>query len=111
MDALQAIVLGIVQGLAEFLPISSSGHLRIFPKFFGWEDPGAAFTAVVQIGTELAVVLYFWRDIATIAGGWLRGLVKREARTTLEWRMGWFVIVGSVPIVILGIALKDVIEN
>lgn len=110
-DLLQALVLGLIQGLTEFLPISSSGHLAIYPKFFGWEDPGAAFTAVVQIGTELAVVLYFWRDITNIAGGWLRGLVKRDARDTLEWRMGWFVIVGSLPIVILGIALKDVIEN
>ncbi|WP_370614005.1 undecaprenyl-diphosphate phosphatase [Mumia sp. Pv 4-285] len=110
-DLLQALVLGLIQGLTEFLPISSSAHLAIFPKFFGWEDPGAAFTAVIQIGTELAVVIYFWRDIWNIAGGWLRGLVKPAARTTLEWRMGWFVIIGSLPIVVLGIALKDAIES
>lgn len=111
MDLFKAVVLGVLQGLTEFLPISSSAHLAIFPKLFGWEDPGAAYTAVVQIGTELAVVLYFWRDIWTIATGWLRGVVKAEARDTLEWRMGWFVIVGSVPIVILGLLLQDLIDS
>jgi undecaprenyl-diphosphatase len=111
VDLFKAVVLGVLQGLTEFLPISSSAHLAIFPKFFGWDDPGAAFTAVVQIGTEIAVVLYFWRDIWTIATGWLRGVVKREARDTLEWRMGWFVIVGSVPIVVLGLLLQDLIDS
>ena len=80
MDALQAIVLGIVQGLTEFLPISSSGHLRIVPAFFGWEDPGAAFTAVIQLGTMAAVLLYFRRDLWNIARAWLRSLRDREAR-------------------------------
>lgn len=111
MDLIKAVVLGVLQGLTEFLPISSSAHLAIFPKFLGWEDPGAAFTAVVQIGTEIAVVLYFWRDIWTIATGWLRGLVSAEARQEHEWRMGWFVIVGSVPIVVLGLALQDLIDS
>jgi len=111
VDLIKAVVLGVLQGLTEFLPISSSAHLAIFPKFFGWDDPGAAFTAVVQIGTEIAVVLYFWRDIWTIATGWLRGLVSAEARQQLEWRMGWFVIVGSVPIVILGLLLQDPIDR
>ncbi len=111
MDLFKAVVLGVLQGLTEFLPISSSAHLAIFPKFFGWDDPGAAFTAVVQIGTEIAVVLYFWRDIWTIATGWLRGLVSAEARQAHEWLMGWFVIVGSVPIVVLGLLLQDLIDS
>ncbi|MDX6277360.1 MAG: undecaprenyl-diphosphatase [Nocardioidaceae bacterium] len=111
MDFFRAVVLGLIQGLTEFLPISSSAHLAIFPKFFGWDDPGAAFTAVIQIGTELAVVLYFWRDIITIAGGWLRGLFSADAREALEWRMGWFVIIGSVPIVVLGVLFQDTIKH
>jgi undecaprenyl-diphosphatase len=111
VDFFRAVVLGLIQGLTEFLPISSSAHLAIFPKFFGWDDPGAAFTAVIQIGTELAVVLYFWRDIITIAGGWLRGLFSADAREALEWRMGWFVIIGSVPIVVLGVLFQDTIKH
>jgi undecaprenyl-diphosphatase len=108
---LQAIVLGIVQGLTEFLPISSSAHLRIFPEVFGWGDPGAAFTAVVQIGTELAVLLFFRRDIWRIASTWLKSLVRPEYRGRLDARMGWFIIFGSVPIVVLGVMLKDTIEE
>ncbi|MET0951777.1 MAG: undecaprenyl-diphosphate phosphatase [Aeromicrobium sp.] len=111
MDFFRAVVLGVIQGLTEFLPISSSAHLAIFPRFFGWDDPGASFTAVIQIGTELAVLIYFWRDIVTIASGWLRGLVSADARTALEWRMGWFVIIGSVPIVILGLLFQDTIKH
>jgi undecaprenyl-diphosphatase len=111
VDFFRAVVLGVIQGLTEFLPISSSAHLAIFPRFFGWDDPGASFTAVIQIGTELAVLIYFWRDIVTIAGGWLRGLVSADARGALEWRMGWFVIIGSVPIVILGLLFQDTIKH
>jgi undecaprenyl-diphosphatase len=111
MDAFQAIVLGIVQGLTEFLPISSSGHLRIVPAFFGWEDPGAAFTAVIQLGTMAAVLLYFRRDLWNIARAWLRSLRDREARRTMEARLGWFIILGTIPISILGLAFKDTIED
>lgn len=111
MDFLRAVVLGVLQGLTEFLPISSSAHLAIFPKFFGWDDPGAAYTAVVQIGTELAVVLYFWRDIWTIGSGWVRGVFSPAARAQPEWRMGWFIIVGSLPIVVLGVLLQDLIDR
>ena len=111
VDYLQAIVLGLIQGLTEFLPISSSAHLRILPEVFGWGDPGAAFTAVIQIGTELAVLLFFWRDIWRIASTWLKSLVKPEYRGHLDARMGWFIIFGSVPIVVLGILLKDTIEQ
>ncbi|WP_211357111.1 undecaprenyl-diphosphate phosphatase [Nocardioides rubriscoriae] len=111
VDVLQAVVLGLIQGLTEFLPISSSAHLRIFPELFGWGDPGAAFTAVIQIGTELAVLIYFRKDILRIASMWLRSLVKPELRGHLDARMGWFIIVGSLPIVVLGVLLKDVIEQ
>ncbi|WP_370248524.1 undecaprenyl-diphosphate phosphatase [Nocardioides sp.] len=110
-DLLKAIVLGTIQGLTEFLPISSSAHLRILPDWFGWGDPGAAFTAVIQIGTELAVLIYFRKDIVRIAWAWLRSLVKPELRGHIDARMGWYVIVGSLPIVILGILLKDTIES
>ncbi|GAA3524541.1 undecaprenyl-diphosphatase [Aeromicrobium flavum] len=111
MDLLRSVILGIVQGLTEFLPISSSAHLAIVPQLLGWEDPGAAYTAVVQIGTELAVILYFWRDIWTIGSGWVRGVVSAEARQAPEWRMGWFIIIGSLPIVILGVLLEDLIDR
>ncbi len=111
LDFLQAVVLGLIQGLTEFLPISSSAHLRIFPEWFGWGDPGAAFTAVIQIGTELAVLLYFRKDIWRIASTWLRSLYRPEYRGHLDARMGWYVIIGSLPIVVLGVLLKDVIER
>lgn len=111
MDVLRSLVLGLVQGLTEFLPISSSAHLAIVPRFLGWDDPGAAYTAVVQIGTELAVVLYFWKDIWRIGTGWLRGLVSADARALPEWRMGWFVIIGSMPIVLVGLALESLIDR
>jgi undecaprenyl-diphosphatase len=107
----QAIVLGIVQGLTEFLPISSSGHLRIVPAFVGWEDPGAAFTAVIQLGTMAAVLLYFLRDLVRIATAWLRSLRDRERRSELDARLGWYLILGTIPIVIFGVAFKNQIEN
>ncbi|MCR1782852.1 undecaprenyl-diphosphate phosphatase [Nocardioides carbamazepini] len=110
-DFLQAVFLGVLQGLTEFLPISSSAHLRIFPDLFGWGDPGAAFTAVIQIGTELAVLVYFRKDIWRIARAWVLSLFKPEYRGALDARMGWYIIVGSLPIVLLGILLKDVIER
>ncbi len=111
MDLFQAIVLGIVQGLTEFLPISSSGHLRIVPAFAGWEDPGAAFTAVIQLGTMAAVVLYFREDLVRIARAWLASLRDRSRRGELEVRLGWYLILGTVPIVIFGFAFSHQIEN
>lgn len=111
IDLLKAVFLGVLQGLTEFLPISSSAHLRIFPELFGWGDPGAAFTAVIQIGTETAVLLYFWKDIWRIGSAWCKSLVKPEFRGTQDARMGWYIIIGSLPIVLLGILLKDVIER
>jgi undecaprenyl-diphosphatase len=111
LDLLKAVVLGLLQGLTEFLPISSSAHLRILPELFGWGDPGAAFTAVIQIGTELAVLLYFRKDIWRIGSAWVRSLFRPDLRGQLDSRMGWYIVVGSVPIVVLGVLLKDVIEQ
>jgi undecaprenyl-diphosphatase len=111
MDAFQAIVLGIVQGLTEFLPISSTAHLRLVPAFAGWDDPGTAFTAVVQLGTMAAVLLYFRHDLWNIARAWLRSLRDPEARGTLDARLGWYLIVGTIPISILGLLFKDKIET
>ncbi len=121
MEWFHAVVLGVLQGLTEFLPISSSAHLRIYPELFGWEDPGAAFTAVTQIGTESAVILYFARDIGRIISAWFRSVFgSREAsrgrrrRSTYDpqdARMGWFVIIGTIPIGALGYVLRDVIED
>ncbi len=111
MDLFQAIVLGIVQGLTEFLPISSSGHLRIVPAFAGWEDPGAAFTAVIQLGTMAAVVLYFREDLVRIARAWLRSLRERSARKDLDARLGWYLIIGTIPIVVFGVLFSHQIEN
>ncbi|MBA2463423.1 MAG: undecaprenyl-diphosphate phosphatase [Nocardioidaceae bacterium] len=111
LDFIKAVALGVLQGLTEFLPISSSAHLRIFPELFGWGDPGAAFTAVIQIGTELAVLLYFRKDIWRIGSSWVRSLYRPELRGAVDSRMGWYIIVGSLPIVILGVLLKDVIEQ
>ena len=111
LDFLKAVVLGLLQGLTEFLPISSSAHLRIFPELFGWEDPGAAFTAVIQIGTELAVLIYFRKDIWRIASAWVRSLYDASWRGHVDARLGWYIIIGSLPIVVLGVLLKDVIES
>jgi undecaprenyl-diphosphatase len=111
VNLLQSIVLGIVQGLTEFLPISSSAHQRIVPAFLGWEDPGAAFTAITQLGTEAAVLIFFWSDLWAIATTWLRSLRDRELRSQPEARMGWYLIVATIPIGILGYAFQDQIES
>lgn len=111
MTTFQAIILGTVQGLTEFLPISSSAHLRIVPALLGWDDPGAAFTAVTQIGTEAAVIIFFWRDIWRIAKAWLKSLYTPELRRTIDARMGWYVILGTLPIAILGLLFEHQIET
>jgi undecaprenyl-diphosphatase len=107
----EAIVLGIVQGLTEFLPISSTGHLRIVPAFAGWGDPGAAFTAIIQLGTTGAVLIYFRRDLWRVASAWLQSLRDSSVRDSVDARMGWYLIIATIPIVIFGFALKDQIEN
>jgi undecaprenyl-diphosphatase len=110
MSWFEAVVLGVVQGLTEFLPISSSAHLRIVGEVFGWDDPGAAFTAITQIGTELAVLVYFRHDIWRILVAFFGSLAGRR-KNDPDARMGWLIIVGSIPIVILGLLFKDSIET
>ena len=111
MSWLEVVVLGLVQGLTEFLPISSSAHLRIVSGVFFGNDPGAAFTAVSQLGTEAAVLIYFARDIAQLVAGWVRGLMHREERAEPEYRLAWLVIIGTVPISVLGLLFKTQIET
>jgi undecaprenyl-diphosphatase len=111
VSAFEAIVLGIVQGLTEFLPISSTAHLRIVPAFAGWDDPGAAFTAVVQLGTMAAVLLYFRHELWNIARAFLIGLRDPRQRASLDFRMGVLIIIGTIPIAIFGFIFKDQIES
>jgi undecaprenyl-diphosphatase len=109
---LEAIVLGLIQGLTEFLPISSSAHLRISAAFAGWDDPGAAFTAVTQLGTETAVILYFRNKIGRILLAWFRSLRRPSTWSDdPDARMGWLVIIGTLPIAILGLLFEDEIES
>ena len=107
----QAIVLGIVQGLTEFLPISSTGHLRIVPALLGWEDPGTAFTAIIQLGTMAAVLVYFFKDIVRIVSAWARSLWTPELRGTLDARMGWYIALGTIPIGVFGLLFQNQIET
>ena len=111
MSTAEAIVLGLVQGLTEFLPISSSGHLRIVPAVFGWEDPGAGFTAVIQLGTMAAVLLYFRTDIWRITRTWVRELGRPRSELSADAKLGWIIAIGTVPICILGFAFSDQIES
>lgn len=112
MSWFEALVLGLVQGLTEFLPISSSAHLRITAAFAGWDDPGAAFTAVSQIGTEAAVVIYFRKKIGRLLAAWFRSLRSiRTWREDPDSRMAWLVIIGTLPIAILGLLFQDSIEH
>ncbi|MEU1078670.1 undecaprenyl-diphosphate phosphatase [Streptomyces sp. NPDC005908] len=111
MSWFESLILGLVQGLTEFLPVSSSAHLRLTAAFSGWEDPGAAFTAITQIGTEAAVLIYFRKDIGRILSAWTRSLTDKEMRRDQDARTGWLVVVGSIPIGVLGVTLKDQIEG
>ncbi len=107
----EALIYGIVQGLTEFLPISSSGHLLLVPAAFGWKDPGALFTAVIQLGTMIAVVLYFWRDLRDVATTWVRSWTNPALRSDLKARMGWYLVIGTIPIVIFGVIFHNQIET
>ena len=111
MDLIQAIILGLVQGLTEFLPISSSGHVLLVPAFFGWEDPGAGFTAVIQIGTVIAVLGYFWKDLLKILSQWVKGLGSKDAREEQGYRLGWAIVIGTIPAVVLGLLFESQIDN
>lgn len=112
MSALEAILLGLLQGLTEFLPVSSSAHLRIFPAFFGLPDPGAAFTAVVQLGTMTAELSFFRRDLLRIGRAWLSHVRAPGHRAAdLDARLGWFIVLGTIPISVFGLAFEDTIET
>jgi len=111
VSVLEAIVLGIVQGLSEFLPISSTAHLRIVPAVLGWGDPGAASTAVTQLGTIAAVLIYFRADLWRISRAWLGSLRSPRGDHGIDARLGWYIIAGTVPIVVLGLLLEDQIET
>jgi undecaprenyl-diphosphatase len=112
VNLINALILGFVQGLTEFIPVSSSAHIRIVGEWLGTgADPGAAFTAITQLGTESAVLIYFWKDIVRIAGRWFGSLSGRVPRDDPDARMGWLVILGSIPIVILGLLFQTAIET
>src|SRR5664279_3703620 len=120
MTFFQAIVLGIVQGLTEFLPISSTAHLRIVPVLFGWtfaynkvdpHDPGAAFTAVIQLGTTLALVIYFWRELVHVVVAWFRGMRDRSVRSSLEYKLGWYLVLATVPVSLFGLIFSHQVET
>lgn len=111
MNTFQAVFLGVIQGVTEFLPISSTAHLRLVPAFFGWEDPGAAFTAVTQFGTLAAVLIFFREDLWRVALAWLRSLRDSSMRSDPDARMGWYILLGTLPIGICGLIFKDVIEG
>jgi len=111
LTALEAVVYGLIQGFTEFLPVSSSAHLRIVPALFGWPDPGAGFTAVIQLGTVAAVLLYFRRDLWTISAKWAREIRVPFRKKSLEAKLGWFIVAGTVPISVFGLAFRDEIES
>ncbi|WP_375475798.1 undecaprenyl-diphosphate phosphatase [uncultured Jatrophihabitans sp.] len=121
MTLLQAIVLGIVQGLTEFLPVSSTAHLRIVPVLFDWhfhykgqptsDDPGAAFTAIIQLGTTLAIVIYFWRELLHVVVAWFRGIRDRSVRSSLEYKLGWYLILATIPVSVFGLVFSKQIET
>ena len=111
MSLIEAIVLGLVQGLTEFIPISSTGHLKLVPELLGWGDPGPAISAVIQFGTILAVIIYFFRDIIRLTVGFFRGLLARKMFEDPDSREAWYVIFATIPIIVLGVVLKDFIHG
>ncbi len=111
MSLVEAIVLGLVQGLTEFIPVSSTAHLEIVPVLLGWGDPGAAASAVIQFGTWIAALIYFAGDIVRLVGGFFRRLTTRRVLEDTDSREAWLVIIGTIPIVILGLLLKKHIES
>ena len=111
MSWIQIIVLAIVQGLTEFIPISSTAHLRIVPALVGWPDPGAAFTAVLQIGTLAAVLWYFWRDVVRILRAMIADLRQGWWPTSQDAQMGWMIAIGTIPIIVTGLLFRHQIKS
>ncbi len=114
MNPIDALILGVIQGLTEFLPISSSAHVQFAQQFLNLgsltKPELTAFIATIQLGTELAVLIYFFKDIHRVARAWFAGLANRENRD-IDYKMGWLIIIGSIPVVVIGLAFKDLIEN
>lgn len=113
MNWLHAVILGVIEGITEFLPVSSTGHLNIAEKLLGYEIDSVgmtAFTAVIQVGAILAAVVYFWGDIVRIVTAWFKGLASKDARQEPDYVLGWGIILGSVPVAVVGLLLKDFIE-
>ena len=111
MDWIQALVLGIVQGLTEFLPISSTAHLRIIPHLLDWQDPGTEFSAVIQLGTLLAVMLYFWNDVVSLSRAAMVSLWNRKLFETSDSKLAWSIAAGTIPVVVAGLGFKDIIKT
>lgn len=112
MSFIEAVILGLVQALTEFLPVSSSAHVRVAGELLmPGQEPGAAFTAIIQLGTETAVLIYFWNDITRIIGKWFRALAGKVAHSDPDVRMGWLVIIGSIPIGVLGLLFEEQIDH
>lgn len=114
MSILDAVILGIIEGLTEFLPVSSTGHVTIAEKLLGLQidDPSVtAFTAIIQVGAIAALLVYFWSDLFRIARAWCTGLVRPSTRSNVDYRLGWYIIVGSVPIGIVGLAARGIITG
>lgn len=109
-DFFQSILLGVVQGLTEFLPISSTAHLRIVPALLHWDDPGTAFSAVIQLGTMFAVIIYFFRDLVKIYGSLLKDLIFHKTLVSYESKLGFWILVGTIPICIFGLLFKNPLE-
>ncbi len=111
MSLFEAVILGIIQGLTEFIPISSTAHLRILPAIAGWQDPGAAFSAIIQTGTLAAVLIYFYHDIVRISGAFFRGILAGRPFETQDSKMGWMISAGTLPIIFFGLLFKSAIET
>ncbi|MFQ5839518.1 MAG: undecaprenyl-diphosphatase UppP [Candidatus Methylomirabilales bacterium] len=111
MSTGQAAMLGLIQGLTEFLPISSIAHLRIIPALLGWADPGAPLSAVLQLGTLVAVLVYFARDLGALTREAIRGLLRGRPLQSMEARLAWFILIGTLPIGIAGLLFQDFIEG
>ena len=114
MQVWHAIILGVIEGITEFLPISSTGHLTIAEKMLGYsisDSSITAFTAIIQSGAVLATVVYFWKDISRVLMAWIRGLFVKKYRKNSDYKYGWAIIIGSIPIAIIGILFKDEIET
>jgi undecaprenyl-diphosphatase len=108
---IEAIVLGVIQGLAEFLPISSSGHLILVPWLLGWPSHGLTFDLALHLGTSIALLGYFWRDWFMLARAVIGGLVDAKARASYEWRLAWLIVIGCIPAAMVGVLFEDMIET